>query len=354
MKELISIIIPLYNAAKFIAETLDSLYAQTYNKFQILVVDDGSTDESIEICKNYAQEKGKLEIFRQENRGPASARNVAIEHAAGEFLYFIDADDFVAKNALEVLINVYKETTADWILTEYYDIFDEGRTTPCNFWSNGECIKESDDFYQISQQQFIERIINNHQKRTGINCWGNLYRTDIIRNKHIRFDNNSRRSEDFVFCLKYIAHIETIAIPKEMCFYYRQHTAHISTKEVILPFENYIEDIRHIESPLRYVLTLSPSIEDKIVERTISGYLLNLVFPWVVKQCRKIDKTNYKKTYLEFSKLAHDPFVQKALKSYTPAQHQSKLLPFLLKVKAVRLLIIVGGKIAQYRYSNIK
>lgn len=91
MKGLISVIIPLHNAAKFISETLDSLYAQTYPNFEIIIVNDGSTDESVKICKRYAQERGKLKIFHQENRGPASARNRAIEQAEGKFLYFIDA-----------------------------------------------------------------------------------------------------------------------------------------------------------------------------------------------------------------------------------------------------------------------
>lgn len=354
MKELITVIIPLYNAAQFVEQTLDSLYTQTYQNFEILVVDDGSSDDGVDICKKYAEEEGRLRIFRQENSGPASARNVAIEHATGKFIYFIDADDFVDKNGLELLLKTYKQTDADWILTEYYDIFDDNRTTPRRFWSQGECINESDDFYYISQHQFIDRIIKNHQTLTGINCWGNLYLTEIIREKNIRFDVNARRSEDFVFCLKYISHIETVAIPKELCFYYRQHTTHISTKEVQLPFENYIVDIKLIEPPLRQLFKMNPLVNEKTVERSVSGYLLNLILPWVVKQCRNVNSSNYNDIRREFVKLTDDPFVQKSLKSYSPAKNQSKLLPFWIKIKAVRLLIMTSKKIAQKRYSKIK
>ena len=354
MNELVTVIIPLYNAAKFISGTLDSLYAQTYQNFQIMIVDDGSTDESVEICERYAQERGNLKIFHQENRGPASARNMAIDQAEGEFLYFIDADDFAESNALEVLLSVYRRTNADWILTEYYDLFDDGRIEPCRFWSPGECLSENDHFYHISQHQFIDRIIANHQKRTGINCWGNLFRSDIIQDYEIRFNEMTRRSEDFVFCLKYIAHIKTVAIPKELCFYYRQHTSHVSAKEVLLPFESYIENIRHIESPLRDVLQRSPSVDVETVERCVSGYLINLIFPWVVKQCRTVDCENYNTIRTEFRKLTADAFVQKALKSYRPAKNHSKLLPLWIKMKAIHLLIMTGKKLAEKRFEKSK
>lgn len=253
---------------------------------------------------------------------------------------------------MEVLLSVYMQTNADWILTEYYDLFDDGRTAPCHFWSPGECLSENDHFYHISQDQFIDRIVANHQKRTGINCWGNLYRFDIIQDHKIRFDEMARRSEDFVFCLKYIAHIKTVAIPKELCFYYRQHTSHISTKEVLLPFESYIADIRHIESPLRHALQISPSVDIETMERCISGYLINLIFPWIVRQCRTVDRGSYSAVRAEFRKLTADPLVQKALKSYKPARNHSKLLPLWIKIKAIHLLIMTGKKLAQKRYKK--
>lgn len=352
--DLITVIIPVYNAAQFIEKTLDSLYLQTYQNFQIIIIDDGSTDNGIDICKKYAEDKGKLEIFQQENRGPASARNIGIENAKGQFIYFIDGDDFVDKNALEVLVNCYKESKAEWVLTEYYDISDDNRTTPRNFWSQGDSIEENDDFFHISQNQFIDRIVKNHQTLTGINCWGNLYLTEIIKEKNIKFDDNARRSEDFVFCLKYISHIKTVAIPKELCFYYRQHTTHISTKEVSIPFANYISDIKLIELPFRELLKINSSVDNKTVEQTISGYIFNLIFPWVVKQCKDENLLQYKVIKKELGKLVADQFIQKRLKYYKPTKNQSKLLPFWIKIKAVRLLIMTSTKIAQKRYKKIK
>lgn len=352
MHELITIIIPLYNAERFISETLSSLYTQTYQNFEILIVDDGSTDESVGICNSHAQERGKLEIYHQDNCGPATARNKAIERARGDFIYFIDADDLLERNALEVLLSVYRQSDADWVLTEYYDLFDDGSKEPCHFWSPGECLSENDHYYLISQDQFIDRIVANHKKRTGINCWGNLFRTDVIQNHKIRFNENARRSEDFVFCLKYIAHVKKIAIPKEVCFYYRQHSSHTSTKEVLLPFEIYIADIKHVELQLRQVLQMSPSVDSEAMERCIAGYVMNIIFPWVVKQCRAVSRNNYKDIYTEFLKLSTDKLVQKALRSYRPAKNQSKLLPLWIKLKAIHLLIITSKNIAKKRYTK--
>jgi glycosyltransferase involved in cell wall biosynthesis len=354
MKEtdIISIIVPVFNGEKSISHTLDAIYAQTYRNFEILVVDDGSIDNSKEICKKYSAEKGQLQVFYQQNQGPASARNLGLQHASGNLVYFLDSDDLIKENALETLMLTYKKSNADWILTEYYDLFDDGQTVPCNYWSPGKCLDENDDYYLISKEQFVHRIIANAAKRTGINCWGNLYLLEKIQKYNIFFDYGVRRSEDFSFCLKYISCIETIAIPKKLCFYYRQDTTHVSTKNTSLSFDDYISDIERIPNYLQRVLMSVCGIDRAVINRCVASYLFNLIFPWLVKNCRNIDMINQDSLYLDLKKLINSPLIRHYLKYYIPAKGHSQLLPLFLKLKAIRLLIVTGKKIAAKRYGK--
>lgn len=350
----ISIIVPVFNGERFISHTLDSIYAQTHRNFEIIVIDDGSIDNSTEICKKYAADRGRLRVYCQQNQGPASARNIGLQHACGNFVYFLDSDDYIKENALETLMLTYQQSNAEWILTEYYDLFDDGQAVPCNHWSPGKCLDENDDYYLISKDQFVHRIIANATTRTGINCWGNLYLLEKIQKNSIYFDSGARRSEDFSFCLKYISCIKTIAIPKNMCFYYRQHKTHVSTKNTLLPFDEYMADIKRIPKYLQNVLMSVNGIDDVIIDRCVASYLFNLIFPWFVKSCLNISYINQDIFYSDVKKLVNSTLIRDYLKHYIPAKGQSKLLPLLLKLKAIRLLIATGKQISEKRYGKKK
>lgn len=101
--ELISIIVPVYNVEKYIAKCLDSLVNQTYLNIEILLIDDGSTDKSLSICKKYAAVDSRIKLFSKENGGVSSARNLGLLHVQGEYVVFVDSDDFVSPKYCEHL-----------------------------------------------------------------------------------------------------------------------------------------------------------------------------------------------------------------------------------------------------------
>lgn len=109
----ISVIIPVYNAEKYIKRCLDAVINQTYKDFEIIVVDDGSTDKSFEIVKKLQSEFKKINVLQQEHKGSASARNLALQHVSSKYLCFIDADDFVHQNYLQFLFNIIENDTCD-------------------------------------------------------------------------------------------------------------------------------------------------------------------------------------------------------------------------------------------------
>ena len=122
-----SIIIPAYNSEEFISETLDSAVAQTIDDFEIICINDGSKDSTIDILREYEQENDNVIVIDKENEGVAAARNDGIKIAKGEFLYFLDADDLLESTALEHMYEKAKKYKADLVIAQY-DIFDESRT----------------------------------------------------------------------------------------------------------------------------------------------------------------------------------------------------------------------------------
>lgn len=105
----ISIIVPVYNTEKYLSACLDSILTQSFTDFELLLVDDGSTDKSGEICDEYAQKDSRIRVFHKENGGVSSARNLGIEEAVGDYLHFVDADDIVLSGAYEYLNTVIWE-----------------------------------------------------------------------------------------------------------------------------------------------------------------------------------------------------------------------------------------------------
>lgn len=110
---MISIIIPVYNVEQLLGECLDSVLAQTYADLEIILVDDGSTDASPAICDEYARKDGRIRVIHQENRGQSAARNVGLEIARGEFIGFVDSDDYIMPDMYETLMNLHREYDAD-------------------------------------------------------------------------------------------------------------------------------------------------------------------------------------------------------------------------------------------------
>ena len=121
---LISVIVPIYNVAPWLPRCLDSIVGQTYKNLEILLIDDGSTDNSLEICQQYAEKDPRIKVIHQENKGLPSTRNTGIEHATGDFFTFVDADDWIDKNCYLLLTQQQRNTNADMVSCDYYYAFD--------------------------------------------------------------------------------------------------------------------------------------------------------------------------------------------------------------------------------------
>ena len=205
-KPLISVIIPCYNVAMFLNRCIDSILKQTYTYLEILLINDGSTDNTPDLCDAYALQDKRIIVIHQQNIGLPATRKVGIARAKGNYCFFIDADDTIEPNTLEYLINValqYPQSEA--IVTGHYRISPTGEIR--------NCLKK-DTLTILTGVELLQ------QKVLFINAWGKLFRTSFLKSHMQGFVNNVCYGEDLLFFLINAYSIKQIVITPTALYHY--------------------------------------------------------------------------------------------------------------------------------------
>ena len=209
---LISIIIPIYNAAQYLPQCIDSILSQTYQLWECILIDDGSTDNSFSICKIYSARDSRIKVIQKENEGVSIARNWGIERAIGEFITFIDADDWVEPYYLECLI---VNSNYDIVFFPYIKIYSNGENV--SYKLKELEASDEDGFWNI-----VEYLKSNEYKVNFYGfTWNKLFRSKIIKQNNVRFVHGLKVSEDEVFTLNYSLFAESIKVLSIPLYNYR-------------------------------------------------------------------------------------------------------------------------------------
>lgn len=207
---LVSIIIPVYNKADFLAECLSSIREQTWKKLDVIVVDDGSTDGSLEIVREYVEQDARFRLFTVAHEGPSAARNKGMEEARGEFLTFVDADDTIEREYIRKLAEGIGE--ADFCISGYKVWYQER-----NVWQS---VKPPAGRFTLAE--FGKTIPRYEAVLRGV-AW-KLLRRSVVTEHGLLFPPELRYAEDTVFFFQYLACIETVAVLSDAQYVYRQHS----------------------------------------------------------------------------------------------------------------------------------
>lgn len=203
----VSVIIPVYNCSQYIGETLKSVINQHFHDFEIIVVDDGSTDNSLEIINETLKGSGvQYKVIHQENAGVSVARNRGIDVSSGEYLVFVDGDDYILPNHLSELYYGIE----DFGLIQFVKKDGDDVSTPNYF-----------DFEYISTDDFIEKELN---MEILFNFFQLMYKADIIKNNNVYFTPGVVYGEDTEFALKALIYGDKIHISNEVTYHYIQRT----------------------------------------------------------------------------------------------------------------------------------
>lgn len=200
----ISIIIPVYNVADYLDRCVQSCLAQTCQEFEILLVDDGSTDGSGRLCDAWAAKDTRIRVIHKANGGLSSARNAGMEQATGKYLYFLDSDDFIDPDLLADCLTAM-ENGADLVAFNYRLIDESGTTlSQTSFPPQTVCLSTPEDRLCFLARDFFD-------ERIGWSAWSRMYRADLIRTHGLTFADNAKIfAEDLYFCLCYLLHANTI------------------------------------------------------------------------------------------------------------------------------------------------
>lgn len=240
MKPLVSIVVPIYNVEKYLRKCLNSIVNQTYKDIEVILINDGSTDNSARICDDFAQNDNRIRVIHNKNQGVSYSRNQGINLAKGEYILFIDSDDDISMHYVEQLV---ANTTAgiDLVICGIEDIYENCRFPKDIKWrkiSSNLSGKIEDDFYTLINYTRVP--------------FAKLFKTEILKKYKIYFPANISFSEDQIFNLDYFYRIQNYKfINKELYRHYHRDNNSLSSKKTLTNFYTYIKTLQIMDNFLQ-------------------------------------------------------------------------------------------------------
>ena len=317
---MISIVIPVYNAASFLADMLDSIVYQSYNDYEIILVNDGSTDESSAICHKYALQYKNITVFDRQNYGAAASRNFGIEKAQGEFIWFMDSDDVLEEDALLRAIEMQKESDADVVIGGMNFCFtDTGRISTKVLSRN--IVLDSEGFKEQYKELFSINYVSS--------LCNKMFRREIVCRNNIRLHESLQMYEDYIFCMDILLKCKVIACSSSVFYNYElRNTLSLSH--------------RHKSD----VLSMFSILENKISgylqvfgEKSCSGKSsLNNLIVYLGYECVK-NEAKGKNSYAKVRELLHAELFHHAMCNYNATGKKHKVVQYMMKYKQTLLLL---------------
>ena len=242
---LVSIIVPVYNAAAYLERCVKSILQQTYAHIQLILVNDGSTDDSLAICRRYAKQDKRVVVLDKENTGVSDSRNHGIQRAEGAYVQFVDSDDWLVPNATELLVQKAEEMQCQLVIAPFYRVL--GRVVIVN----GHIREEK----KISLQAFALQLMKAPANFYYGVMWNKLYRRELSVEWNIRCAPDIQWCEDFIFNLHYLQHVQQVYVLQQPIYYYvkrrdslvntelRSSNLYEMKREVFVHYRDFYESI---------------------------------------------------------------------------------------------------------------
>lgn len=249
---MVSIVIPVYQSKSYITVCVESVLNQTYKNTEIILVDDGSDDGSEELCDEYSRKNDNILCVHQKNKGVSSARNAGMDLAKGEYILFVDSDDYIESDYLENAVSRLDKDFVDAYLCGYQNVKNNGKVKEKQYYPF-----INDTVFQYGELNGIMMRLFNSSTLHAIGT--KVYKKSIIEQYGIRFNEKWKYYEDIYFCLSYILRCKKIYVQKRVMYYYRKDTCNSLSKQS----RNYNYANIYKTYILLYQLTNHNQISDK-------------------------------------------------------------------------------------------
>lgn len=330
----VSIIVPIYNAQKYIKACLNSILRQTYRDFELFLVDDGSRDASGRICDHYAKKDKRITVYHRENAGVSAARNFGLAHATGKYILFVDADDTIEPDMLAGCVQLAEKNGAELVICSfrYYMTDDDNRMVE-NSLENEVCVTEKELFDHWFSTLAEKEILNPP--------WNKLIRKDLLDANHIRFHEEFSICEDMMFSVEILDACKKMVLTGSM--YYNYYIK--STGTLVFKFhENYFEALtKFYEAACKYCKKFEKNSEQLQI---VNSLYVNLTIMFLKQICIK-SNWNRKTRNLKMNDIRKNEEFLNALKRIS-LNRKKKLICYFLKRGKFYLIYVL------YVLKNIK
>lgn len=325
--ELISVVVPVFNAGKFLIKCVNSIRQQTYNNLEIILVDDGSSDNSPQICDELKRQDNRIKVIHKQNAGQGFARNDGLEISTGKYVTFVDSDDWISVDHIENLYNAIINNSADCSLGNHIKVC-AGETKIIKYLSLSEKVYEGEEIVNELLIPLVGADLNN-TKDVLINSSVsmNMYSMDIINKNNIRFISERYAvAEDFYFNIDFFHYASRIVYTKEDGYYYFQNSESTSEKYNPKRFERTLNYYRLISEKVN-----NYGLNNRVEHRIERSFLMKIR---VAIRHVVLSDLKRKNKFLQIKEILTNDIVQSVLNNYPIKSYSFGLRILTCKMRA--------------------
>lgn len=323
MSGLVSIVIPVYNSERYLPACLESVIGQSYRDIEVLLIDDGSTDRSGQLCDDYACRDSRIRVDHVQNGGPAAARNIGISQSRGEFLFFLDSDDRIAPDAIRLLVENQARTQTDLVIGDFAIEHAGVLTEDSRFLFPEDAL--------LLREDIIARTIEYLKRPTAYSfltyVWGKLFRASIIKGRNVRFDPGLRIFEDIDLNIRYLRNAGSVSYIRNKTYIYTGYPNAGATASAIrtcpLAYKFALDTIQAFLS--------ASGVPAARLRQNIGNAHVYFAIRIMIALFRHGQRPSLWKARALIAAIANDPDLRNNLEYYEPARGDSRILPRLIR-----------------------
>lgn len=335
VQQLVSIIVPIYNAEKYFNRCLDSLVSQTYKKIEIILIDDGSLDKSSELCDVWAKRDHRIKVIHKTNRGLSDARNVGIKEAKGMYLCFVDSDDFIEKTLIEETYSIARKAEADIVIYSNYDVDWNGKRKRHDLVSLKEFYQNDEIMNLLFKESIGAMPENESDGEVGLAPWGKLYKRSLIEKNSIFFkDEHKLMYEDLMFLLDLMPHVKRAVILNKPLYNYYQNKSSLTHIVTLDKFDRLKQQFYYLKENEPYRSEIFNDYETELrFKRTIMSYIRVFIIQCILNNV----------SYKNIKKICNDKLSKEIMAQYPIEKlpYSKAVFAYCIKYKLVSLLVFV-------------
>jgi glycosyltransferase involved in cell wall biosynthesis len=334
-KILISVIVPVYNTEKYLHTCISSILSQSYSNLELIIINDGSTDNSLEIISNYQADK-RVKIISTYNQGVSNARNIGISSSSGDFLMFIDSDDYIESQTLEYLVNHIKINSCDLLFFCWNKINDIGIFKVSELENNSSRLINNDIIWLKKRSIGPTNIQLKHSIKLDIfnAIKGKLYNSITLKDSKVVFKpRNIVGMEDVLFNIEFFQHLNSITFINKYLYNYRVDSENSLTKTDVDKLDNKLKNL---------ILEIKRNTHEDNLEELLNNRIKFSVINILISLTSRHRKINFNSKYRSVKKFLNDSFYHNSFRAdFSMAVFKIKIIFILCKYRQAFFLTLI-------------